>query len=55
MASSENLQILKPKEPKPDEQMGRKSTGLEIEPRYCDVIVARWQSLTGKKAVLDGH
>src|SRR5205814_2916012 len=27
--------------------------GLEIEPRYVDVIVSRWQELTGKRAVLD--
>ena len=28
------------------------SPGLEISPAYCDVIVTRWQNLTGKKAVL---
>lgn len=33
------------------EQTGRKVFGVEIEPRYCDVIVARWEKLTGKKAV----
>jgi DNA modification methylase len=27
--------------------------GLEIDPHYVDVIVTRWQDLTGKKAVLD--
>jgi DNA modification methylase len=27
--------------------------GLEIDPHYCDVIVTRWQDLTGKKAVLE--
>jgi DNA modification methylase len=27
--------------------------GLEISPHFCDVIVTRWQDLTGKKAVLD--
>jgi len=32
------------------EQLDRKCYGLEIEPRYCDVIVERWQNLTGKKA-----
>ena len=26
--------------------------GLEIEPRYCDVIVQRWEKFTGRKAVL---
>lgn len=33
------------------EQLERRCYGLEIEPRYCDVIVERWQNLTGKKAV----
>ena len=28
--------------------------GLEIDPRYVDVIVTRWQGFTGKKATLDG-
>jgi DNA modification methylase len=27
--------------------------GLELDPCYVDVIVKRWQNLTGKKAVLD--
>jgi DNA modification methylase len=26
--------------------------GMEIDPAYCDVIVARWEKYTGKKAVL---
>jgi hypothetical protein len=25
-----------------------------LEPRYCDVIIRRWQEYTGEKAVLDG-
>ena len=31
--------------------------GMEIDPRYVDVIVRRWQNHTGRKAVLeaDGH
>ena len=32
------------------EQLGRRCYGLEIEPKYCDVILARWENLTGKKA-----
>jgi DNA modification methylase len=28
--------------------------GLELDPKYIDVIVQRWQSLSGKKAKLDG-
>jgi DNA modification methylase len=33
------------------EQLGRKCYGMEIRPQYCDVIVKRWETLTGKKAV----
>ena len=33
----------------------RRCFGLEIEPRYCDVIVKRWENLTGNKAVLNAH
>ena len=29
--------------------------GLELDPKYADVIVERWQSLTGKKATLEGE
>ena len=32
------------------EQLGRKCYGMEISPAYCDVIVKRWEMLTGKKA-----
>lgn len=28
--------------------------GLELDPKYVDVIVARWQQATGKTATLDG-
>jgi DNA modification methylase len=35
------------------EQLGRKCYGMEISPAYCDVIVKRWETLTGKKAVLE--
>jgi DNA modification methylase len=28
--------------------------GLELDPKYVDVIVQRWQQLAGKKATLDG-
>ena len=35
------------------EQLNRKCYGMEISPAYCDVIVQRWENLTGKKAVLD--
>lgn len=32
------------------EQLGRKCYMMEIDPLYCDVIIARWEKLTGKKA-----
>jgi DNA modification methylase len=35
------------------EQLGRICYGMEIAPRYCDVIVKRWENFTGAKAVLD--
>jgi site-specific DNA-methyltransferase (adenine-specific) len=35
------------------EQLGRKCYGMEISPQYCDVIVKRWETMTGKKAELD--
>ena len=33
------------------QQLGRKCYGMELEPRYCDVAVKRWENLTGQKAV----
>ena len=35
------------------EQLGRKCFGMEISPQYCDVIVKRWENLTGKTAALE--
>lgn len=32
------------------ENMGRKSRLMEIDPRYCDVIIRRWQELFGGTA-----
>lgn len=32
------------------EQLGRRCYGMEISPTYCDVILARWEKLTGKVA-----
>lgn len=34
------------------EQLGRKCLTMELDPHYCDVIITRWEELTGKKAVL---
>ncbi|MGD0301261.1 MAG: DNA modification methylase [Bryobacteraceae bacterium] len=36
------------------ETMDRICYGLEIDPRYVDVVVGRWQKLTGKGAMLEG-
>ena len=33
------------------EQLGRKARLMEIDPKYCDVIIARWEKLTGQKAI----
>ena len=32
------------------EKKGVSCFGMEIDPLYCDVIVQRWENLTGKKA-----
>ena len=32
------------------EKNGRSARLMELDPRYCDVIVRRWQDFTGKKA-----
>ena len=34
------------------EQTGRSCRMIEIDPRYCDVIVSRWEQVTGQKAEL---
>lgn len=33
------------------ELTGRRCFGFELEPQYCDVIVKRWEKITGKSAV----
>ena len=35
------------------EKTGRTSRLMEIDPKYCDVIVKRWQDFTGKQATLE--
>lgn len=32
------------------EQLKRKARLMELDPHYCDVIIARWEKLTGNKA-----
>jgi DNA modification methylase len=34
------------------EKIGRCANIMELDPKYCDVIVNRWEQFTGKKAVL---
>jgi DNA modification methylase len=34
------------------EKIGRCSRLMELDPKYCDVIVKRWENFTGKQAVL---
>ena len=36
------------------EKVGRQARLIELDPRYCDVIVRRWQAFSGDKAALDG-
>lgn len=33
------------------EQLGRKAYVMELDPHYCDVILARWEKMTGKQAI----
>jgi DNA modification methylase len=34
------------------EQTGRACRGMELDPKYCDVIITRWQQFAGKEAIL---
>ena len=34
------------------EQLDRVCYGMELDEKYCDVIIKRWETLTGEKAVL---
>jgi DNA modification methylase len=37
------------------QRTGRSARLLELDPKYADVIIERWQNLTGDVAVLDGE
>jgi DNA modification methylase len=37
------------------ERTGRSARLMELDPKYVDVIVQRWQDYTGNKAVLYGE
>jgi DNA modification methylase len=36
------------------ERRGRKARLMEIDPRYADVVITRWEGHSGQKAILDG-
>ena len=35
------------------EDLARKCSMMEMEPKYCDVIVKRWENFTGNKAMIE--
>ncbi len=35
------------------EKLGRKCVMIELDEKYCDVIIKRWEKFTGKKATLE--
>lgn len=35
------------------EETGRRALLMELDPKYCDVIVRRWQEATGQEAILE--
>ena len=37
------------------ERTGRSARMMELDPKYADVIVERWQNLTDQAAVLEGE
>ena len=37
------------------EQLGRRVYGLELEPRFCDLIIKRYESLTGNKVKVEHY
>jgi tRNA G10 N-methylase Trm11 len=36
------------------ELTGRTCLGIELDPKFADVIVMRWEKLSGQQATLDG-
>jgi DNA modification methylase len=36
------------------EKAGRQARLIELDPRYCDVIIRRWQAWSGENVVLEG-
>jgi DNA modification methylase len=36
------------------EKLNRKCYGMELDEKYCDVIIERWEQFTGQKAIKNG-
>lgn len=36
------------------EELNRRALTMELDPKYCDVIIKRWQDFTGQEAKLEG-
>ena len=36
------------------EKLNRKCYGMELDEKYCDVIIERWEKFTGRKAIKNG-
>ncbi len=36
------------------EHTGRTCVAVELDPRYCDIILARWEAATGRQAEREG-
>lgn len=37
------------------EQLGRRVYGLDLEPRFCDLIAKRYEAMTGVKSIIEHH
>ncbi len=37
------------------ERLNRYARAIELDPKYCDVIIKRWESFTGKTAILESQ